>query len=34
MGTDIQSISGATLSSRGAAYAVKKALALFEVIYR
>ncbi len=32
MGQDIQSISGATLSSRGATYAVRKALALFDVI--
>jgi thiamine biosynthesis lipoprotein ApbE/Na+-translocating ferredoxin:NAD+ oxidoreductase RnfG subunit len=31
---DIDSISGATLSSRSTAYAVKKALALVEVIYR
>jgi len=32
MGSDIQSISGATLSSRGVTYGVKKALALFSVI--
>ncbi len=32
-GNDIESISGATLSSRAAAYAVKKALAIFEVAY-
>jgi Na+-translocating ferredoxin:NAD+ oxidoreductase RnfG subunit len=32
MGDDIQSISGATLSSRGVTYGVKKALALFHVI--
>jgi electron transport complex protein RnfG len=32
MGSDIQSISGATLSSRGTAYGVKKALALFSVV--
>jgi len=32
MGTDIQSISGATLSSRGVTYGVKKALALFDVV--
>lgn len=34
LGRDIDSISGATLSSRSTAYAVKKALALVEVIYR
>lgn len=34
LGDDIESISGATLSSRAAAYAVKKALAIFEVIYK
>ena len=32
MGEDIQSISGATLSSRGVTYGVKKALALYRVI--
>jgi len=32
MGTDIQSISGATLSSRGVTYGVKKALGLFNVV--
>ncbi len=32
MGEDIQSISGATLSSRGVTYGVRKALALFEVV--
>jgi Na+-translocating ferredoxin:NAD+ oxidoreductase RnfG subunit len=32
MGTDIQSISGATLSSRGVTYGVRKALALFDVV--
>lgn len=34
LGNDIESISGATLSARAAAYAVKKALAIFEVIYK
>lgn len=34
LGDDIESISGATLSSRAAAYAVKKALAIFEVVYK
>jgi thiamine biosynthesis lipoprotein len=33
LGRDIHAISGATLSSRSTAYAVKKALALVEVIY-
>ncbi len=33
LGGDIQPISGATLSSRAAVYAVRKALALFEVLY-
>jgi thiamine biosynthesis lipoprotein ApbE/Na+-translocating ferredoxin:NAD+ oxidoreductase RnfG subunit len=32
MGDDIQSISGATLSSRGVTYGVRKALALFSII--
>jgi Na+-translocating ferredoxin:NAD+ oxidoreductase RnfG subunit len=34
LGRDVDSISGATLSSRSTVYAVKKALALVEVIYR
>ncbi len=34
LGQDIQPISGATLSSRAAAYAVKKALSIFEVVYQ
>jgi Na+-translocating ferredoxin:NAD+ oxidoreductase RnfG subunit len=34
LGRDIEAISGATLSSRSTAYAVKKALALIEVVYR
>jgi len=34
LGDDVESISGATLSSRAAAYAVKKALAIFEVAYK
>lgn len=34
LGRDIDAISGATLSSRSTAYAVKKALALMEVVYR
>jgi Na+-translocating ferredoxin:NAD+ oxidoreductase RnfG subunit len=34
LGRDIDSISGATLSSRSTAYAVKKALALVEAVYR
>ncbi len=34
LGRDVDSISGATLSSRSTAHAVKKALALVEVIYR
>jgi Na+-translocating ferredoxin:NAD+ oxidoreductase RnfG subunit len=33
VGRDIHSISGATLSSRSTAYAVKKALALIQVVY-
>lgn len=33
LGRDIHSISGATLSSRSTAYAVKKALALVQVVY-
>ena len=33
-GQDIQIISGATLSSRAAAYAVRKALSIFEVVYK
>lgn len=33
LGRDIHSISGATLSSRSTAYAVKKALALIQVVY-
>lgn len=32
MGEDIQSISGATLSSRGVTYGVRKALALFDIV--
>ncbi len=32
MGDDIQSISGATLSSRGVTYGVRKALAIFDII--
>jgi thiamine biosynthesis lipoprotein len=34
LGRDIDSISGASLSSRSTAYAVKKALALVDVVYR
>ncbi len=34
IGQDIQPISGATLSSHAAAYAVRKALAIFEVVYK
>jgi len=34
LGRDILPISGATLSSRAASYAVRKALALFEVVYK
>lgn len=34
LGQDIQPISGATLSSRAAAYAVRKALSVFEVVYK
>jgi thiamine biosynthesis lipoprotein len=34
LGRDIQPISGATLSSRAAVHAVRKALALFEVLYK
>lgn len=34
LGRDIQPISGATLSSRAAAYAARKALAIFEVVYK
>ncbi|MBI3804834.1 MAG: FAD:protein FMN transferase [Nitrospirae bacterium] len=34
LGDDIEAISGATLSSRAASYAVKKALAIFEVAYK
>lgn len=34
LGRDIRAISGATLSSRSATYAVRKALSLFEVIYK
>jgi thiamine biosynthesis lipoprotein ApbE/Na+-translocating ferredoxin:NAD+ oxidoreductase RnfG subunit len=34
LGDDIQPISGATISSRAATYAARKALALFEVVYR
>lgn len=34
LGQDIQPISGATLSSRAAAYAVRKALSIFEVVYK
>jgi Na+-translocating ferredoxin:NAD+ oxidoreductase RnfG subunit len=33
LGRDIDGISGATLSSRSTAYAVKKALALTQVVY-
>lgn len=33
LGRDIRSISGATLSSRAAAYAVRKTLSIFEVVY-
>ncbi len=33
LGRDIRPISGATLSSRAAAYAVRKALAIFKVVY-
>jgi thiamine biosynthesis lipoprotein len=33
-GQDIQVISGATLSSRAAAYVVRKALSIFEVVYK
>jgi Na+-translocating ferredoxin:NAD+ oxidoreductase RnfG subunit len=33
LGRDVDAISGATLSSRSTAYAVKKALALVEVVY-
>lgn len=33
LGGDIRALSGATLSSRAATYAVRKALSLFEVIY-
>ncbi len=34
LGRDIRPISGATLSSRAAAYAVRKSLGLFEVVYK
>ena len=34
LGQDIQPISGATLSSRAATYAVRKALSIFEVVYK
>ncbi len=34
LGRDIQAVSGATLSSRAAAYAAKKALSIFEVVYQ
>ena len=34
LGQDIQPISGATLSSRAAAYGVRKALSIFEVVYK
>ncbi len=34
LGRDIRPISGATLSSRAAAYAVRKTLAIFEVVYK
>ncbi len=34
LGRDIEAVSGATLSSRSTAYAVKKALALIETVYR
>ena len=34
LGDDVESISGATLSSRAATYAVRKALAIFEVVYK
>ena len=34
LGDDVESVSGATLSSRAATYAVKKALAIFEVAYK
>lgn len=34
LGQDIQPVSGATLSSRSAAYAVLKALSIFEVVYK
>jgi len=34
LGRDIEAISGATLSSRSTAYAVKKSLALVDVVYR
>jgi hypothetical protein len=32
LGKDIDAISGATISSRSASYAARKALALFEVL--
>jgi Na+-translocating ferredoxin:NAD+ oxidoreductase RnfG subunit len=34
LGDDVESISGATLSARAAAYAVRKALAIFEIVYK
>ncbi|TAK01563.1 MAG: FMN-binding protein [Candidatus Manganitrophaceae bacterium] len=34
LGDDVESISGATLSSRAATYAVRKALAIFEVVFK
>lgn len=34
LGDDVESVSGATLSSRAATYAVKKALAIFEVVFK
>ena len=34
LGQDIQPVSGATLSSRAATYAVRKALSIFDVVYK